>query len=58
MNAAWAAVLISVVLALGAVGRELLKQGIRQGKIDAILERLVEIAADHEIRIRANEKRR
>lgn len=55
MNPAWAAVIVSVVLALGAVGRELLIRGNRDGKIDACLEQLTKIAADHESRLRVLE---
>lgn len=52
MSPAWAAVLVSVVVALGALGRELIHRGQRDGKIDAILAELTRIAADHETRIR------
>jgi len=52
VSAAWAAVLISLIVALGAVGRELVSRGRRDGKIDACLDQLTRIAADHETRIR------
>ncbi len=52
MSAAWAAVAVSVIVMLGALGRELLVRGSRDGKIDACLEQLTRIAADHESRLR------
>lgn len=55
MSAAWAAVLVSVVLGLAALGRELLVRGQRDGKLDACLEQLTRISEDHEHRIRVIE---
>jgi hypothetical protein len=49
----------SAVAVLGGVAGLcglLLRIGRREGKIDAVLERLTEIAEDHEDRIRANER--
>jgi hypothetical protein len=52
VSASWAAVMVSVVLALAAIGRELLARGARDGKIDKCMEQLTKIAEDHEGRIR------
>lgn len=55
MSASWAAVLVSVVLALAALGREVLNSGQRNGKLDQCLGQLTEIVKDHESRIRVLE---
>jgi hypothetical protein len=52
VSAAWAAVVVSVVIAAAALARELLRRGERDGKIDACLDQLTQIAADHENRLR------
>lgn len=57
MTSAWAAVLVSVLVVLGTIGRELMTRARHEGKLDAILEQLTEITGDHELRIRALETR-
>ena len=57
MSAPWAAVTVSVIMALAAVAVFLLREGRREGKLDSCLEQLTRIAADHEDRIRALEKK-
>jgi hypothetical protein len=52
VSAAWAAVVVSVVVAAAALARELLKRGERDGKIDACLDQLTQITRDHETRLR------
>jgi hypothetical protein len=57
MTAEWAAVVISAITALAAVAVAVLREGRREGKLDACLEQLTEIVRDHEERIRALERR-
>lgn len=52
MTASWAAVLISAAVAAISVAAMVYRGGRRDGKIDAILGRLVELGEDHELRIR------
>lgn len=56
MTAPWAAIVVSVVIALAASAVYMLREGRREGKLDACLEQLTRIAADHEARLRALEK--
>lgn len=58
MSASWVTVLVALVVALGGAAAWLLREGRREGKLDAILERLTDIATDHEQRMRQLEKRR
>jgi hypothetical protein len=57
MSAAWAAVLVAVVAACGSAATYIWRGGRREGRLDAILERLSGIAEDHESRIRAVERK-
>ena len=58
MSALWAAVLVSAAAAVIALIRELLARGERDGKLDACVELLTRITADHEERLRLLEKQR
>lgn len=53
----WASVLVAVAALLGMAAGRLWGGGRREGRIDVILERLTEIAEDHEDRIRLVEQR-
>lgn len=55
MSPAWAAVIISLVVALGAVGRELAARGRHDGQLDQCVMSLTKIVEDHEVRLRALE---
>lgn len=56
MDAAWAAVLVAaLVFVFGAIGTIigfLMRGARREGRVDAVLEQLAEITADHEKRLR------
>jgi hypothetical protein len=56
MSASWAAVIVAVVVAAAGLVAFLLREGQREGKLDAVLERLSLITADHENRIRDLER--
>lgn len=56
-GAAWAGVAVSALLALVAVLAVIQRAATRDGKIDAVLEQLTELTADHEDRIRYLERR-
>jgi hypothetical protein len=58
VTAAWAAVIVSVIMAAGAVIVAVLRSARHEGRLEAILEHLVDLTADHEARIRAWEQRR
>ena len=53
---AWAAVLVGMAGLLGMIAGRLLSLGRREGRVDAILERLTAMAQDHEGRIRVLER--
>lgn len=52
MTAAWAAVIVSIMGMLGALGVVLVRSGRHEGKLEAILDRLAEGQRDHEERLR------
>lgn len=55
MSASWAAVLASIIVMLGALSIALIKSGRHEGRLEAILDRLVEVSGDHEQRLRTME---
>lgn len=57
MSASWAAVLVALGMLAGTLAALLWRGGRRDGRVDAVLERLAEIADDHEDRIRGLEHR-
>jgi hypothetical protein len=58
MTAAWALAFAALTTLLGGCIGSLWRGGRREGKVDAVLEQLTRITADHENRIRAQERRR
>lgn len=52
MNAAWASVIAGFAAVAGTGAGVLWRGGRRDGRVDAVLERLTDIAEDHEERIR------
>lgn len=56
MSASWAAVITAAVVALGSVAAVIWRGGRHEGKLDTVLERLADVAEDHEERIRDLEK--
>jgi hypothetical protein len=56
MNASWASALVAIIVMLCTATVALLRAGRHEGKIEAILEQLKEIAVDHEGRIREVER--
>jgi hypothetical protein len=58
MTAAWAGVLIAALIAGGGFVSWAWRAARREGKIDALLERLVGVGEDHEDRIRHLEQMR
>jgi hypothetical protein len=54
---AWLAALIPAAALLGGISGTVWRGGRRDGKIDAVLEQLTDIAKDHEARLRAIEHR-
>jgi hypothetical protein len=58
VNAAWAGVLVTVALVAGGGIGAIWRAGRRDGKVDAVLEQLTDIAQDHETRLRIVEHKR
>jgi hypothetical protein len=58
VSAGWAAAAIATLMMLGTCAAVLWRGGRRDGRIDAVLERLADIAGDHETRLRAVEHTR
>lgn len=58
MNPAWLAVAATIIIALFTGGAVLIRTGRHAGKLEAVLEQLASITADHEARIRAVEEAR
>ena len=56
MSSAWAAVAVAGLMMMLAVAGLVWRDGRRDGRLDAILERLTEITADHESRLRVVER--
>ncbi len=57
MTAAWAAVLVSAIMALAGVIVAAMRMGQREGKIDQCIVQLTKLVADHEGRIRVLESK-
>jgi len=55
MSSGWAAAIFTGVMMLAAVAGLIWRDGRRDGRTDAILQRLAEIAGDHEHRLRSVE---
>jgi hypothetical protein len=55
VSAAWAGSVIAMVTCVLAIAGLVYKAGRREGKLDEVLERLTDIADDHEDRLRALE---
>jgi hypothetical protein len=58
MGASWTQAIVAIIAMLSTSGALIWRAGRHEGKVDAILDRLTEIAGDHEDRIRAQEARR
>ena len=58
MSSAWAGVLVAALMMAAALAGWVFRAGRRDGKLDAILERLTDVSEDHEGRIRTLEKGR
>ena len=58
MTSGWAAVLVALVMMTGTVAAVIWRGGRRDGRVDAVLERLTDLAEDHEGRIRTLESPR
>jgi hypothetical protein len=58
MSVAWAAVIVSVITLIGALGMALIRSGRAEGRLETILDRLVDVSEDHETRLRVVENRR
>lgn len=56
MSAAWAAAAASAATAAAAAAAALWRTGRTAGRLQAVLERLAAITADHETRLRAVER--
>ncbi len=57
MNPAWIAVSATVIIALFTGGAVLIRTGRHAGRLEAVLEQLAKITADHEGRIRVVEEK-
>ncbi|MGH3283226.1 MAG: hypothetical protein ACRDPD_00820 [Streptosporangiaceae bacterium] len=57
MTASWAGVAVAVAVLAGTLVGRLWAAGRNQGKIDAVLEQLARLIADHEDRLRLLEHR-
>ena len=58
MTSGWAAVLVAAAMMGGTVIAVIWRGGRRDGRVDAVLERLTDLAEDHETRIRGLENPR
>ena len=58
MSSGWAAVLVALVMMAGTGATVIWRDGRRDGRVDAVLERLTDLAEDHEGRIRGLESPR
>lgn len=58
MSPTAAGLLVAVIGTLITIAAIVWRDGRRDGRVDAVLERLTHIAEDHEIRLRAVERRR
>lgn len=56
MTAEWASVMVAAIVAVTLMAGWMLREGRREGKLDAILERLTQMAEDHENRLRLLER--
>jgi hypothetical protein len=56
VSAAWAGVIAAFGMLAGVVAGGLWRGGRRDGKVDAVLEHLTAMAADHETRLRLVER--
>ncbi|MGH3275890.1 MAG: hypothetical protein ACRDNZ_16390 [Streptosporangiaceae bacterium] len=57
ISASWASVLAAVAVLAGALSARLWAAGRREGRIDAVLEKLTELTADLDERVRLLEHR-
>jgi hypothetical protein len=57
MTASWAEAIVAAIVATASGAYALARMAWRRGKLDAILEQLTAIAADHEKRLREQEHR-
>lgn len=57
MTSGWAAALVGLATLAGVIAGRVWNGGQRSGKIDALMERLIELAEDHEDRLRLLERR-
>ena len=58
MSSGWAQFLVALVMMIGTAAVVIWRDGRRNGRVDAILERLALLGEDHEDRIRSLELRR
>ena len=56
MTSAWAGVLVAALMLTAGLVGWVFRAGRRDGKLDAILERLTDVTEDHEGRLRTLEK--
>ena len=55
MTSGWAAVLVAAAMMAGTITAVIWRGGRRDGRVDAVLERLTDLAEDHEERLRTLE---
>lgn len=57
MSAAWASVLVAFAVAIGVLAGRIWAAGRREGKVDQLLDDVVQLLGDHEDRLRLLEHR-